>query len=335
MATAPDRKAEHLRVASGPGVEHAAGTGLDQVHLRHRALPERDLGDVSLATTFLGRPLAAPLLVSAMTGGTASAQEINERLAVGAAEHGVGMALGSGRRLLDDPELLGTYVSEARPPLLLANLGAAQVRTDEGRAGAERLVELLRADGLVIHLNAVQEAVQPEGEPEFSRMAEAIHATVERLRPIPVIAKEVGFGLDGADVELLAGTGVAAIDVAGAGGTNWALVEGRRDGQAAEVASAFARWGTPTAQALVVAREVAPDVPLIASGGLRDGVDVAKCLALGASVAGIARRLLQAAIADTVTETIGVVLRQLRIATWAAGAASTDALDADALRTRG
>ena len=289
---------------------------------------------MSLSTTFLGIRLAAPLLVSSMTGGTARAQEINQRLAVGAAEYGIGMALGSGRRLLDDPTLLDTYVPGVRPPLLLANLGAAQIRRRGGSASAERLVELLRADGLVIHLNAVQEAVQPEGEPEFAGVAEAIHAVVERLRPIPVIAKEVGFGLDGADVELLAAAGVAAIDVAGAGGTNWALVEGRRIGQAAEVASAFAGWGTPTADALVVAREVAPEVPLIASGGLRDGVEVAKCLALGARLGGIARRLLQAAIADAVTETIGVVLRQLRIATWAAGAASVEALDGVAVRKR-
>jgi isopentenyl-diphosphate delta-isomerase len=315
-------------------VEHAHGTGLEQVRLRHRALPERDLSEVSLSTTFLGMPLAAPLLVSSMTGGTPRAAEINQRLAVGAAEHGIGMALGSGRRLLDDPSLLGTYLPGVRPPLLLANLGAAQIRSRAGSASAERLVELLRADGLVIHLNGVQEAVQPEGEPEFSGVAEAIHATVERLRPVPVIAKEVGFGLDGADVELLVAAGVAAIDVAGAGGTNWALVEGRREGSAADVASAFAGWGTPTADALVVARDAAPGLPLIASGGLHDGVEVAKCLALGAKLAGIARRLLQAAMEDAVTETIGTVLRQLRIATWAAGAASVEALDGVAIRKR-
>ncbi len=229
------------------------------------------------------------------------------------------MALGSGRALLDDPGLLRTYVPDpgARPPLLLANLGVASLEPDR----ALRLVELLDADGLTVHLNPVQEAVQPEGDPSFGGAVARIAATVARLAPLPVVVKEVGFGMDARDVELLAQAGVAAVDVAGAGGTNWALVEGRRSTSAGAVARAFADWGVPTADALVAARAAAPGLELVASGGILDGVAAAKCLALGATAAGLARPLLVAAREGRATEALGVVVRQLRIAAWAAGAA--------------
>lgn len=312
------RKAEHLRLAAGPGVEHRAGSGLAAVRLRHRALPGRDLAAVDLTTDLLGARLAAPLVVSAMTGGTPEAEAVNRRLARAAAEHGIALVLGSGRALLGDPELLRTYRSSARPPLLLANLGAVQLAD---RDAAPRLVDLLGADGLSIHLNPIQEAVQPEGQPHFGRVIERIAATVARLAPLPVVVKEVGFGMDGADVAELRDAGVAAVDVAGAGGTNWALVEGLRDPAAGAVAEGFADWGVPTAEAIAQARAAAPALPLIASGGVRDGVDVARCLALGANAAGLARPLLIAAQEERAGEAVAVLVRQLQIATWAAGAA--------------
>ncbi|MDP1889949.1 MAG: type 2 isopentenyl-diphosphate Delta-isomerase [Gemmatimonadaceae bacterium] len=312
------RKAEHLRLAAGPGVEHRAGSGLAAVRLRHRALPGRDLAAVDLTTDLLGARLAAPLVVSAMTGGTPEAEAVNRRLARAAAEHGIALVLGSGRALLGDPELLRTYRSSARPPLLLANLGAVQLAD---RDAAPRLVDLLGADGLSIHLNPIQEAVQPEGQPHFGRVIERIAATVARLAPLPVVVKEVGFGMDGADVAELRYAGVAAVDVAGAGGTNWALVEGLRDPAAGAVAEGFADWGVPTAEAIAQARAAAPALPLIASGGVRDGVDVARCLALGANAAGLARPLLIAAQEERAGEAVAVLVRQLQIATWAAGAA--------------
>jgi isopentenyl-diphosphate Delta-isomerase len=323
------RKADHLRLAARADVLHRAGTGLDELRLRHRALPGRDLGDVGLGCELLGRPLRAPLTVSAMTGGTGAAKLVNERLARAAAEHGVAMTLGSGRVLLDDPSLLETYRGGARPPLLLANLGAAQL-ADPARASA--LVDLLDADGLSVHLNPIQEAVQPEGEPAFGRVLERIAAAVERLAPLPVVVKEVGFGMDGEDVRLLADAGVAAVDVAGAGGTNWALVEGLRDPAAGAVAEAFASWGVPTAAALAAALEAAPGLPVVASGGVRDGVEAALCLALGASAVGMARPLLVAAQEDRAGAALGTVVRQLRIATWAAGAPSAAALGPEHLR---
>jgi len=327
------RKADHLRIAAGPGVAHAGGTGLERLRLRHRALPERDLADVSLETDLLGARLGAPLVVSAMTGGTAEAGVINARLARAACEHGLALVLGSGRALLEDPSLLPTFRSADRPPLLLGNLGAAQVRLADAPERAERLVELLGADGLTIHLNPVQEAVQPEGEPQFAGVADGIAAVAAQLAPRPVVVKEVGFGMDAADVVLLRDAGVAAIDVAGAGGTNWALVEGRRQTAAEKVAEAFADWGVPTADALVDARDAAPGIPLIASGGLRDGVDAAKALALGASAAGLARAFLLGAQADEASETAAALVRQLRVAVWAAGAASAGALSPAHLRS--
>jgi isopentenyl-diphosphate delta-isomerase len=330
--TTVGRKADHLRIAAGPDVAHAGGTGLEHVRLRHRALPERDLADVGLETDLLGVRLAAPLLVSAMTGGAPQAAEVNARLARAACEQGLGLVLGSGRPLLDDPELLATYRTADRPPLLLGNLGAAQVRGPDGPVRAERLVELLGADGLTIHLNPVQEAVQPEGEPAFSGVAAGIAAVVAHLRPRPVVVKEVGFGMDADDVALLRDAGVAAIDVAGAGGTNWALVEGRRQAAAEQVAAAFADWGVPTADALADARAEAPELPLIASGGLRDGVDAAKALALGAAAAGLARAFLLGAGEGTASATAAALVRQLRVAVWAAGAASAADLGPEHLR---
>jgi isopentenyl-diphosphate delta-isomerase len=334
MAVMSERKADHLRLAAGPDVQHRVPTGLERVRLRHRALPERDLEAVSLRTRLLDRTLDAPLVISAMTGGTNQAEEVNRRLLRAAAAAGIALVLGSGRRLLDDPELLRTYrpAGEERPPLLLANLGAVQVAGRGSAWRSEQLVELLDADGLSIHLNPLQEAVQPEGEPRFGAVLEGIAAAVARLAPRPVVVKEVGFGLDFADVAALRDAGVAAVDVAGAGGTNWALIEGRRDPRAGDLADAFADWGTPTADALADARAAAPGLPVIASGGIRDGVEAAKCLALGATAAGLAAPFLRAAQGDRATEAVQTVVDQLRIATWLAGAPSAQELNGEHLR---
>jgi isopentenyl-diphosphate Delta-isomerase len=330
--TLSGRKADHLRIAAGGDVGHLGSTGLERYRLRHRALPERDLADVSLETELLGAQLGAPIVVSAMTGGAPESEVVNARLSRAACEHGLALVLGSGRALLEDPSRIGTYRTGDRPPLLLGNLGAAQVvRADAGERAA-RLVELLGADGLAIHLNPIQEAVQPEGEPRFAGVAEGIAAVVAALAPLPVVVKEVGFGMDGADVVLLRDAGVAAVDVAGAGGTNWALVEGRREEGAAHVAGAFADWGVPTADALVDAVAAAPGLPVIASGGLRDGVEAAKALALGAAAAGLARPFLLGAQADRASETAAALVRQLRAAVWATGAPSAAELTPAHLR---
>ncbi len=315
------RKDQHIDIAARASSLHAGNTGLRGYRLRHRALPGRDLADVSLRTPVLGRELDAPLLVSCMTGGTPRAREINERLALAARDHGVAMGLGSGRALLADPSLLPTFRTAARPPLLLANLGAVQLRLGLGPDHAEHLVDMLGADGLVLHLNPLQEAVQPGGDTAFGGVAERIGAVVDRLRPRPVIVKEVGSGLAPDDVTALVAAGVAAVDVAGAGGTNWASVEGQRDPRAGQVAAAFADWGWPTARAIRHASAPARSagVEVIASGGITDGVEAAIALALGATAVGVARPFLLAALEDRVDEALGVFLDQLRIAVWLTG----------------
>jgi isopentenyl-diphosphate delta-isomerase len=339
VAASAQRKAEHLRFAARPDALHSGATGLDAIRLRHRALPERSLEEVSTGTSFLGRELGVPLLVSAMTGGAAESSVVNTRLMAAAASVGAAWSWGSGRQLLRDNDLVDTYVKAAgpeRPPIVMANLGATPVREHDGPERAERLVELLGADALFVHLNPLQEAIQPGGETDFSGVLDAIGRLVERLFPIPIGVKEVGFGLASEDVVALRGVGVAVVDVAAAGGTNWALIEGMRSGDSGRLAAAFDSWGTPTVDALLAARRaLGTEFPIVASGGLRDGVDVAKCLVLGADLAGFARPALLAAQANTASEWLANVARQLQIATWLVGAASVRDLDAGALATAG
>lgn len=328
------RKAEHLDAAASPDAVHRGASGLDEVRLRHRALPGRDLGEVDLAVDLLGARLEAPVIVSAMTGGSEASRAVNLELLEAAAEHGAALILGSSRALVDEPGLVDTYrPCAARPPLLLANLGASHLVRGLDADQALRVVELLDADGLALYLNPLQEAVQPEGHPELGGAIELIADLVERLAPLPVLVKEIGFGLDPEDVAQLADAGVAAVDVAGAGGTNWALVEGLRDDQARALAAPFSTWGIPTAEALRDAVRVAGlRLPVIASGGVRDGVDVARCLALGASAVGIARPMLLAARAGTAQAALGTLVEQLRVAAWCAGAGAARDLGPEHLR---
>ncbi len=322
------RKREHLAVVlEGEVGFDSMTTGLDAVGLRSRALPESSLAEVDLSRTLWGRSLSAPLMVSCMTGGTGEAGPVNEALAIAAQEHGLAVGLGSGRVLLsDDRRTEGFLVRAAAPDVLLAaNLGAVQLR-EHGAADCRRLVERCEADVLVLHLNAVQEAVQGDGDTDFSGLVDRIASVVAEL-PVPVVVKEVGFGMAPEDVAMLARAGVAGIDVAGAGGTNWARVEGHRDGSAADVASAFLDWGWPTATAVRQARTTLdqlelPEVELIGSGGLRHGVDALKVLCLGASLAAVARGVLDAASQGpaAAVSALGVMVDQLRIGAWACGA---------------
>ncbi|HUG85785.1 MAG TPA: type 2 isopentenyl-diphosphate Delta-isomerase, partial [Euzebya sp.] len=318
------RKADHLRVALGLPVDHVGiTTGLEALRLNARALPEVDLADVHLATTAFGRALGAPVLVSCMTGGTSEAGSVNAALAVAAQQHGVALGLGSGRVLLEGGDPDSFQVRDLAPDVpLLANLGAVQL-PQVGVAGCEDLVGLTGADALVLHLNAVQEAVQLDGDTTFAGLTDCIAEVVGGLS-VPVVVKEVGFGLAPADVAALIRAGVAAIDVAGAGGTNWARVEGYADADAAVVAAAFADWGWSTVESLrgAVAVRGSAQVRIIASGGLRDGVDAVKCLALGADLVGFGRRLLPAAAEgpQQATRALGLLLTQMRIAVWGVGA---------------
>lgn len=322
----PSRKAEHLRI----NIEHdVAGkdieAGWGAYRFAHRALPEIDLAEVDPSTEIFGVKLAAPVLISCMTGGTPEARRINRRLARVAQSLGFAMGLGSGRALIESPDSVETFDVRSLAPdaALFANLGAVQLNQGYGVDQCRRLVELLHADALVLHLNPLQEALQPEGDTCFRGLL----AQIERLcsaAGFPIVVKEVGWGIGAADVRALFDAGVAAVDVAGAGGTSWSEVERYRIAEPwrRRVAGAFAGWGIPTARALIEARAVAPSETLIASGGIRSALDVAKALALGADLVGIAGPFLRAADEglDTALELAREISETLRIAMFCVGA---------------
>jgi len=331
-STTERRKDDHIRINLEESVQFPRlTTGLERVRFMHQALPELNLADIRTETTFFGKPLNAPLLISSMTGGTERAQAINRTLAEAAQEAGIAMGLGSQRAAIEDPSLGRTFqVREVAPDILLfANLGAVQLNYGYGVDECCRAVELIEADALVLHFNALQEAVQPEGDGNFAGLLARVEQVCRAL-DVPVIAKEVGWGFSRQAARQLAEAGVAAIDVAGSGGTSWSEVEYHRapTAQHANVARAFADWGIPTADGIRYAREAAPDLPVIASGGLRDGVDIAKCLALGADLGGLAGPFLKAAATslEAVQKTIWELTAQLRVAMFASGAADIEAL---------
>ena len=331
VAPVSSRKADHIRINLEEDVRSELTTGLERLRFEHDALPELDMGALQTDLVFLGKKLAAPLLISSMTGGTAAAGQINRALAQAAQHTGVGMGLGSLRAALEDPALAGTFQVRKSAPdiLLLANLGAVQLNYGYGTDECRRAVELVEADALVLHLNALQEALQPEGDTNFSGLLAKIERVCRDL-PVPVIAKEVGWGISGEVAARLARVGVAAIDVAGAGGTSWSQVEMYRtdDPAAARLAAAFVGWGIPTADAVRQVRTALPEVPLIASGGLRSGTDVAKCVALGADLGGMAGPFLKAAAesSEAVARAIEHVVSELRLVMFATGSADLTAL---------
>ena len=293
------RKSEHLRINLEEDVSFPRLTnGLDKYHFVPNALPELALDEVSTATTFLGKGLRLPVLISSMTGGTAEAYRINLHLAEAAQAAGIAMGLGSLRAALEAPHLMDTFrVRRVAPDILLfANLGAVQLNTGMSVDDCRRAVDGTEADGLILHLNALQEALQEEGDTDWRGLLTKIAAVCATLQ-VPVIVKEVGWGISGAVARRLVEAGVAAIDVAGAGGTSWSQVEMYRapDERRRRLCAALSDWGLPTAQALRSVRTVLPDVPLIASGGLRTGMDVTKAIALGADLAGLAGPFLKAA----------------------------------------
>ena len=318
--TTESRKVDHIRINLEQDVQFPRlTTGLERWHFLHQALPELSLRQVDTATTIFGKRLSAPILISSMTGGTALARDINRNLASAAQQQGIAMGLGSQRAAIEDPALESTYaIRDVAPDILLfANIGAVQLNYGYGLAQCQRAVDMVGADALILHFNVLQEAVQAEGDIDFSGLLRKVAGVCEKL-PVPVIAKEVGWGFSQAAARSLAEAGVAAIDVAGAGGTSWSEVEYHRAPSAfhGRVARSFADWGIPTADAVRYARAGAPALPIIASGGLRDGIDIAKCLALGADLAGLASPFLRAASesATAVCELIRELTTQLQIA---------------------
>lgn len=290
---------DHIHAALHRDVEfHTRTTGLERYELEYEALPEINRSEVDTSVTLFGKRLSMPLIISSMTGGTEEAAGYNRSFAEAAQEFGIGMGVGSQRVALEDPSLENTFrVREFAPDILLfANLGAVQLNNGHGVDSCARAVEMIDADALILHLNPLQECVQPGGDTNFHELADRIGDVCEQL-DVPVIVKEVGHGISARTASILASQGIDGIDVAGAGGTSWAKVECERalDPQLSAVGSALGEWGIPTVDSLLAVRSAAPDLVAIASGGVRSGEDIAKSIALGANAAGMALPLLKAA----------------------------------------
>ncbi|MCW1877317.1 type 2 isopentenyl-diphosphate Delta-isomerase [Erwinia sp. INIA-01] len=329
MSDLIQRKSDHLDIILDPSRRvKTRTTGFERWRFEHCALPELSLDRIDLHTTLFGKTLWAPLLISSMTGGTRRAKSINRHLGEAAQALGLAMGVGSQRVALESEQDWGLTreLRQLAPDIpLLANLGAAQIAGKSGTEYARRAVGMIEADALIIHLNPLQEALQHGGDRDWRGVLAAIAHTVEAL-PVPVIVKEVGAGLSLPVARQLVDVGVAMLDIAGAGGTSWAAVEGERavSPQARAVAMAFSDWGIPTAQALTELHQALPHVPLIASGGIADGIDAAKALRLGADLVGQAAGVLSCATVsgEAVVDHFQVMIEQLRIACFCSGSGS-------------
>jgi len=325
------RKANHIQINLEQNVGSGLTTGLECYRFTHQALPELDLEEVCLRLDLFNKQLNAPLLISSMTGGTDEAAKINRTLAEAAQETRIAMGLGSQRAAIENPELEVTYKIRRYAPdiLLFANLGAVQLNYGYGIEECRRAVEMAEADALILHLNALQEAVQPEGQTHFTGLLSKIEIICRSL-PVPVIAKEVGWGISEQAAVQLASAGVAAIDVAGAGGTSWSQVEMHRakNERQARLAAAFIDWGIPTAESIHMVRQAAPGMTIFASGGIRSGIDIAKAIALGASLGGMANPFLKAAVEskEATIQTIQEIMHEMRVCMFAAGVANIEQL---------
>ena len=332
MTNTQTRKADHLRICLEDDVQfHNLTNGLDKYRFDHSCLPELNLSEVDLSTKFLDKKLNAPILISSMTGGTEQAKTINSRLAVAAQKYGLAMGVGSQRIAVENPDVAHTFAVRSLAPdaILFANLGAVQLNYTYGVEQCLRVVDILKADALILHLNPLQECIQPNGDTKFKGLLAKIKQLCQQI-DVPVIAKEVGNGISVGMATKLIDAGIDVIDVAGAGGTSWAKVESERaeNNLQRRLGRTFADWGISTADCIVQIREQYPDLPLIASGGLRDGMEVSKAIALGADLAGLAFPFLQAASesAAALDELIELLIAEIKTVLFCTGNANLSEL---------
>lgn len=331
VAPINQRKADHIKINLEQDVRSALTTGLENYRFTHEALPELDLERVATTVSLFGKLLAAPILVSSMTGGTAEAGTINLRLAEAAQETKTAMGVGSQRAAIEHPEQAETFqVRKAAPDILLfANLGAVQLNYGYTIDHCRRAVDMIQADALILHLNPLQEAVQDAGDTNFAGLAKRIEGVCKKLE-VPVVAKEVGWGISERTAKLLSNCGVSAIDVAGAGGTSWSQVEMHRapDEFTRQLAATFVGWGIPTSDSILNVKKAAPEMTVFASGGIKDGLDIAKCVALGATLGGMAGQFLKAAAVSTesVVDMMRLTKRQIEVTMFATGTGTLEEL---------
>ena len=313
--TTPQRKIEHIHHILSDAEIDRSGKYFDQIQLIHRALPEINMEDVSLRHIFLGKEVEMPLLISSMTGGEDPIlMEINQNLAKAAQQQGVALGVGSQRVAIESKKARESFLLRSYAPTipLLANMGAVQLNRGFGLEEAQVMVDMLEADALILHLNPLQEAIQPEGDRCFKGLADRMHQLVSRL-PVPVIVKEVGCGFSADDLRLLNEVGVKWIDTAGKGGTSWSRVEAHRGSW--DLGLAFQDWGMSTPQVLKLAKACCPDIHLIASGGIRSAQDMIKALILGAQMAALAKPFLSPAMQsqDAVVQVIENLKREFKV----------------------
>ena len=334
-----NRKEDHMRINNEEDVQSGVTNDFDEFYFIHQALPELDLVDVDTTVQIFQKMQRAPLFISSMVGGTKQSSELNALLARAAQHFRIAMGVGSQRITLQDPEPNSYFdVRKIAPDVnIFANIGAVQLNNLVSIEDCKRIVETIGANALILHLNPLQEALQSEGNTNFSGLLKKIEELCKKF-PYPVIIKEVGWGISGETARQLQNSGVAAIDVAGAGGTSWSEVEKHRlpsEGQR-EIAAAFSDWGISTTQSLMEVKTNTTGLLVFASGGLRNGVDVAKCVALGADCCGFAGLLFRAAMSSEqkLFETIENIITELRISMFAAGAGNIQELKKKRLQRR-
>lgn len=329
------RKSDHIRIALDPRVQAEGMNGLDKVTLIHEALPNINFSEVDISASFFSQKLNSPIFISSMTAGHEKGLHINTVLAKLSARHQILMGVGSQRRELSDPAVTKEWQqvrAKAPEALLLGNLGIAQLIQTKPEQ-VQKLVDSLGAIGLFVHLNSLQECLQPEGTTDFKEGLKAIEKLAKSLS-VPVIVKEVGCGFSVETLKRLSGTGVHAVDISGFGGTHWGRIEGLRSNETEilfKVAETFANWGVSTAQSMVNALEVKPDYQVWASGGVRNGLEVAKLLAMGAKLVGLAKPFLDIAMATENTdqlldERLMQIELELKIALFCTGAQNINEL---------
>ncbi len=322
----PRSKGRHLEVCLHEAVEYRKTTGLERYEFVNEAMPELALGDVDLSCVLAGKPLRAPLMISPMTGGTERGREINRKLASAAERHGLAFGVGSQRLALEQPDREIFYrVRDVAPrALVFANFGAAQLARGYDASHARRAITMIGADALFVHFNALQEVLQ-DRDASFLGIARAFERLCREMTAegIPVFAREVCFGMTAATVTRLVDCGASGIDCSGAGGTSWARVEAycATSQRGRELGERFGEWGIATSQSILNVRAASASIPLIASGGLRNGIDLAKALALGADVGAMARPLLLRAHEGeaSLEQFIVGTLEELRICMFATG----------------
>ncbi len=326
-----DRKLEHLLLCTHSDVEYHKKTGLEDVELVHKALPEINKEEIDLSTFFLGKKMDAPIIITAITGGHPESLNVNRKLARVTQKFNIGMGLGSQRAAVENPELVSTYAvarEEAPDAFLIGNIGAPQIEL------ATSAAEMMELDALAVHLNPLQEAIQPEGDVDSLGYLENIKKSTEKVE-IPIIAKETGAGISGNDAQALEKAGVSAIDVAGAGGTSWAAVETYRS-QEKDMGKLYWDWGIPTATSTVeVSQSV--NIPVVASGGIRNGLEAVKALALGADAVGMALPALKASYLgnDVLSQFMTKFTEEMKVAMYLVGASNIKELKKSDLVIRG